>query len=483
MQTFISALLGTTFAMAVISLAYMVLMPPLSKRYSARGLYYVGVVIMIGWAVPFRPRLDFLSVQLPVMPTIEPAAVWKMIATMGAGYETNQAAQAVQTAPTIDASQGFPDSFWWVLAGIWLTGMAVVLTAQVRRHWHFMKMVTRWSEPVADPAVTEVFEAVKKEMNIAKHISLQTCPGITTPMLIGLLKPAVLLPPSGFNTDELAFILRHELVHFTRKDLWFKALALLASAIHWFNPVVYLMTKSLAVQCEMACDEKVLQGKSIAARKQYGATIIGIVRQQDKQQTSLATYFYGGTKGMKARIFSIMDTRKKKAGAVIVSIALVCTVGAGAAFAFHAPQEMAKELPQSQSKSAESGNVTSVQSGSASNQGTVGAHEGGGIQSSDGKLLSIWLGANQSTNFGKAAWAEGETITWKVESEDAGELEIGVISVTTNIVYSETVRTGTGNVVLTIPEDGEYRIYINNKSSESANFQLELHEPMEGPLV
>jgi beta-lactamase regulating signal transducer with metallopeptidase domain len=80
-------------------------------------------------------------------------------------------------------------------------------------------------------------------------------------MLIGFFRPALLLPSAEITSDGLVLILRHELIHLKRHDLWYKALVLLATVIHWFNPVVYIMAKAIAAQCEISCDEQVLQGQ------------------------------------------------------------------------------------------------------------------------------------------------------------------------------------------------------------------------------
>ena len=58
-------------------------------------------------------------------------------------------------------------------------------------------------------------------------------------MMTGFVKPRILLPDADFTTDELRLILKHELVHYKRRDLWYKGLVLAANAIHWFNPAVY----------------------------------------------------------------------------------------------------------------------------------------------------------------------------------------------------------------------------------------------------
>ncbi|MCM3700046.1 M56 family metallopeptidase [Paenibacillus macerans] len=127
-------------------------------------------------------------------------------------------------------------------------------------------------------------------------------------------------------------MLKHELIHFKRKDLWYKSLVFVAAAMHWFNPAVYLMAKSIAKQCEISCDAEVVRGADYAARQQYSETILRVIRNQSKLQTMFSSNFYGGLKEMKQRIIGIMDIAKKKNGIVVLGLILLGTIGSGIAF-------------------------------------------------------------------------------------------------------------------------------------------------------
>ncbi len=61
------------------------------------------------------------------------------------------------------------------------------------------------------------------------------------------------------SEEELSFILEHELIHYKRKDVGDKSMVMLAAAIHRFNPVVYLMARSITLQCELSCDAEVMK--------------------------------------------------------------------------------------------------------------------------------------------------------------------------------------------------------------------------------
>ncbi|WP_277468366.1 MULTISPECIES: hypothetical protein [unclassified Paenibacillus] len=71
----------------------------------------------------------------------------------------------------------------------------------------------------------------------------------------------------------------------------------------------------------------------------------------------------------------------------------------------------------------------------------------------------------------------------KVESDQEYKLEIGIMSVSSNQVYSEVVPGGTGEIKITVPADGDYRVYIKNHAAKEAHFRLILDEPLTGPLV
>lgn len=342
MRDFLTVLLQCSVSMSLVTLAYMAILPILSKRYASKWCYIIWLVIAAGWIFPFRPRIDlsFLPMQIPDIPAKPVHPIINTISPPMAGAVDI----AVKTPATIH--------LWLALTWIWILGIVSVIFYRALQHGHFMKIVLRWSEPVTDSKCLEILDGLRSELGIKTQIGLSACQSISSPMLVGFFHPVLLLPPIKIADDELSFILKHELIHFQRRDLWYKALILAATALHWFNPLVYLMARSAAVQCEISCDALVLQGSDFQQRKQYGETIIGVVRNGAELRTALSTNFYGGKKGMKTRISSIMDTTKKKAGFVILSIVLVAIVGTGVALAAYTADSTPKSAEDSDAASA-----------------------------------------------------------------------------------------------------------------------------------
>ena len=322
MQGFIITLLICSVTMSVLVLFYMAVTPLLARRYSVMSRYYTWLVFVIGLIVPFRPQFSNAIVKVD-MPSNTAAPIIRMGNDMPV---TTPAANALPSALT--------NILWWQIAGtVWLLGMVIFLVYHVFKHYRFLRLTTRWSKNITDEQMLTIFQNLKTQMGLSTKIGLQFCDCIGSPMMIGFTNPRILLPNVEFAKDELCFILKHELVHYKRKDLWYKCLVLIATAIHWFNPIVHLMAKAIDIQCELSCDAEVVRSTDADTRQYYSETIIGVVRYKSKLKTALSTNFYGGKKGMKHRIFSIMDMSKKKVGAVVLCSALILTFGTGFAFA------------------------------------------------------------------------------------------------------------------------------------------------------
>lgn len=310
MQEFMIALLEASIAMSVIALVYMAITPLISKKFTAKGRYYGWLVIIIGLIIPFR---FYSQVSVVSIDGLIPA----MKATNIHPVEPYAAAMS-STIP------------WTVLvAGLWLAGVAVFITIHVIRHRRFLKIVKRWSVEITDQQVLNMLHDVQAKLGIKQQVELQICSGISSPMLIGFIRPTILLPTGNIPPDELLFVLKHELIHFKRRDVWYKALVFVATALHWFNPFVYMIAREISIQCEISCDEEVVKNVDMDGRQKYVEAIIGVIRKQSRARSTFSTNFYSGKLGMKYRVFSIMDAKNKKRGFSIFAMIVVATFSTG----------------------------------------------------------------------------------------------------------------------------------------------------------
>ena len=325
--------------MSLFVLLYIAISPLLARRYSEKGRYYAWLIIVVGLIVPVRPQWgnNIIRVYIPnkvALPSVQVVGGTPIDFPVIFQLPTENITPIIAT-PTEYTSQVFalPNVDWWqIFFLIWIVGLVTFSVYHAIKHYRFMQMVNRWSEKITDSQIFVLLQDLKSEMKISKHMDIYKCESITSPMMIGFVNPRILLPNTDFANNELRFILKHELVHYKRKDLYYKCLVLIATAIHWFNPIVYLMAKAISVQCELSCDVETVKNADTDTRQLYSKAIINVVQRKSNIKTALSTNFYGGKKGMKKRIYTIMDSSRKKAGIAIFCAVLVTTIGASFVF-------------------------------------------------------------------------------------------------------------------------------------------------------
>ena len=109
-----------------------------------------------------------------------------------------------------------------LLFALWIFGAAVYLLHSCAAYLRFSRAVRR---NAASPEVWE-YEAYRR-MPGGKKPRLMKSPYVSTPMLMGILSPCLILPKREYDEETLYNIFLHELKHFSRRDLLYKHFALL----------------------------------------------------------------------------------------------------------------------------------------------------------------------------------------------------------------------------------------------------------------
>lgn len=313
MHSFMVGLIFKSIVMSFIGLLFIAVTPFLLKRYKSKWLYYSWLAILAGFILPFTFNISTKVVNLSEsvqLPSKEPVP-------------TNSS-QITLVSSSIDTVTEL--SVWQMVMIVWIIGIVVFLAVHLVKHYRFIYMVIRWGLTITEPKTLHLLEKVKRELNITKEIALKECSFIHSPMLVGFAKNTILLPNNAYREEELNVILKHELVHLKRKDLWYKALVLLVSSIHWFNPFFYLFAKELDNLCEHACDDEVVKNTDIQLRKTYSQTIL-YAEKSKRGEGVFSTNFLGSTQILKKRILSIMDMSKKKSGIVVMALLILLSTG------------------------------------------------------------------------------------------------------------------------------------------------------------
>lgn len=147
---------------------------------------------------------------------------------------------------------------WLLLA--WAVGFVVCAFRLTTGLIHTMKIQSsatvingQWHSFVADTA---------RKLGISRSITLAESPLISAPMVIGYLKPIVLVPVgmfTGLSTDQLETVFMHELAHIRRHDYLINLLQAAVETIFFFNPFVRALSNVVRAERECCCDDIVVR--------------------------------------------------------------------------------------------------------------------------------------------------------------------------------------------------------------------------------
>lgn len=98
----------------------------------------------------------------------------------------------------------------------------------------------------------------------------------SSPFVIGLFKPIVILPSLQLTEKDFKFILKHECIHISNRDLFIKYFYELFVIIYWWNPAVYLFRNHVNQILEIRTDEILTSSYNIEQRFDYIETLIKV---------------------------------------------------------------------------------------------------------------------------------------------------------------------------------------------------------------
>lgn len=341
METFLLNLLKTSLLGSLAILAMLVLKPLWRERYRAKTRCWLWLALAVFLLLP----VDFSVKNAPVQ-AAPPKDYTLFVGTdkttiqstdnlfgdmaEKSGQSPAQVRDTIIQHPVTNPEQKTTRYIpvTTILFYGYLAGAAAFLLYQGVSYALFRRTVRRWKRDVARADYAAMLSDTAHDLGVSAP-EMIVCEAISTPAVTGLLRPRLLLPHEHYDVQELRYILRHELCHLKRRDMLLKLVLLAANAMHWFNPVVYLMLRQVDEDIELACDSAATDGLELPERAAYSRTLLAAV--QSSVRALPATTCFGGTvERLKRRITNVLGAQKKR-GLGIVALVLALTLTAGCA--------------------------------------------------------------------------------------------------------------------------------------------------------
>lgn len=284
--------LEISVAMSFVIIFVFIISKMFNNKYKKKWRYFVWLFIAIRLLIPInikvdKPVIDIVPPDTNVEITVPMFGrnIGNMENNFNTVNENDVNGNANENTSEInqdlnEVSNGNTNEIAWVnskqiklinfIQIVWIAGMVIsflfylinFIIFKIKIKGHLEKMNSK------------LFEQIKSELNIKRNVNLCKCSLINSPVFVGFVSPIILMPYTNYADEELKLIYKHELTHFKRMDVWYKLILVIASVVHWFNPLVYLMRRYASKDIEYTCDDIVTKDLSLEQRKEYSRVIL-----------------------------------------------------------------------------------------------------------------------------------------------------------------------------------------------------------------
>lgn len=295
--TFLAQVLVNSLAFSAILFCWAFSFMLLKRRWSAATRHRVWLLVFV--ALALTPVLSFLKLAFPVSGQVLYGTELPVVPALSGGPAEPDSGAILLERNHIADSPGAPTGPAWridldwtsavdwpvIISAVWATfalGCLLRLGAAIHSLW----LLHISARPIKSP------HPVRGHTRRKFQLAESDC--ISAPMAIGLWVPKILVPPGlrdRLSEDEFIQIVLHEIGHIERRDDWSNLLVQVLIAFNPLNPFLWLISRSLLLAREMACDDWVVAGgigsKDYAtllarlASKQPSAPVLasGVVRE------------------------------------------------------------------------------------------------------------------------------------------------------------------------------------------------------------
>lgn len=112
-----------------------------------------------------------------------------------------------------------------------------------------------------DGPIVDASRRLQVALNVGHHVAIIACDRIAAPILVGILRPAILLPSSvltGFSPEQIEMVLLHELSHVRRWDNLVNLVQRVIEAGLFFHGVIWWLSNWVRLEREQCCDQIVV---------------------------------------------------------------------------------------------------------------------------------------------------------------------------------------------------------------------------------
>ena len=109
-----------------------------------------------------------------------------------------------------------------LVALVWIIGSLIYLSVHLISYFHYKRQVIKKGRMIKETRIFSQIFQLSRELHIRRKLCVMEYDEAESPMITGFIKPVLVLPKEQYDSEDLYFILKHELVHLKRGDVYLK---------------------------------------------------------------------------------------------------------------------------------------------------------------------------------------------------------------------------------------------------------------------
>jgi beta-lactamase regulating signal transducer with metallopeptidase domain len=187
---------------------------------------------------------------------VRPSLAAPKDAPLGPNALEKFAAQTTFPEPSAGRWTSYVKPLVTVLPWLWLAGSPLTF-AFLATGLIGAERFRRQSRKIESGEIVLACQRAAKALCMTRDVAIGVCDRLVGPVLIGVLRPMILLPPAALNLwtiEQLEMVLWHELAHLRRWDNLVNLLQRVVESFLFFHPAVWWVSGWARLERELCCD-------------------------------------------------------------------------------------------------------------------------------------------------------------------------------------------------------------------------------------
>ncbi|NLA70637.1 MAG: M56 family metallopeptidase [Clostridiales bacterium] len=207
----------------------------------------------------------------------------------------------------------------------------VVLITHFTRAYLYKRDITKVS--YTDDKLSYILSECINDLGSSNNITARYIDAKVSPFIIGIIHPVIFVPSGIFCDNEMPYVLKHEIIHYQRKDLLVVFFIAILQCLFWWNPFIKLIRRQLGHSLEFSNDMSLVETFNLNEKIEYVECIAKAVRATTSDASGVALSFAKSSDPVVlSRVKNILNSNETKSHQSFITMIIISIIVLGVSF-------------------------------------------------------------------------------------------------------------------------------------------------------